>query len=206
MLTVSLYLSIYLSIYVCMYIPRTSQASLSLSLSPSLPPSLSLSPSLPLSLSLPPSLSLSPSLPPSLPLSPSLSLSLSLSLPPSLPLSLPPSLSARTSCQITRSEEVFQDQRTLFNKCEYSLNSQHFPLGQGHNNTPPLVIIVDPRTVGRATRTIEALRHVEGIDSTTLEIFFDGCGPVDGAWHRPLFFYFHINFLIFAGRWRVASG
>jgi hypothetical protein len=35
---------------------------------------------------------------------------------------------------------------------------------------------------------MEALRHVEGIRSTTLEIFFDGCGPVDGAWHRPFLF------------------
>ena len=139
----------------------------------------------------------------SLSLALSLSLSLSLSLALSLALSLSRSLSARTSCQVTRSEEVFQDQRTLFNKCEYSLNSQHFPSGQGHNNIPPLVIIVDPRTVGRAMRTMEALRHVEGIRSTTLEIFFDGCGPVDGAWHRP--FCFNFNFLIFSGRWRVAS-
>jgi hypothetical protein len=38
-------------------------------------------------------------------------------------------------------------------------------------------------------RTIEALRHVEGIDTTTLEIFFDSCGPVDMARGMAFFFF-----------------
>ena len=137
------------------------------------------------------------------------------------------------SLQVTRSGETFPDVRTLFNNCDYSLNRARFPLTEGTSTVPPLVLIVDPRTVSPAMRTIDSLKYVEGvldksvfahvyvlcvcvcvcmharscklctatvcarrsrtrtlthpptrtgIESTSLEIFFDGCGPADPAW------------------------
>ena len=67
------------------------------------------------------------------------------------------------SLQVTRSGETFPDVRTLFNNCDYSLNRARFPLTEGTSTVPPLVLIVDPRTVSPAMRTIDSLKYVEGV-------------------------------------------
>ena len=75
-----------------------------------------------------------------------------------------------------------QEQRTLFNKCNYALNAALLPRdtpAATRNRLPPLLIIMDPRTAAAALRTIQALRHVQDIEKTELFVFLDDCGPAD---------------------------
>ena len=73
----------------------------------------------------------------------------------------PPLASAIESTFYPRADSDEAAAFTAFNKCEYGLNRDRFPVGEGERKEPPLVLIIDPRTAKASMRTLEALRYVE---------------------------------------------